>query len=119
MNATFAPFVLSLALAAAPSGVAGAWVMSLQADHVVQVGLALEQDGRKVIGTLMLRQHGGDVPLEGEFVERTLTLSTTADASRALKLTATLNNDGTLSGELVTEKNRLSWTAERLKGQDD
>src|SRR5471030_2447165 len=73
---TGAAGLLSAQDKAPTTGIAGTWNLSLIADHVVPIGLVIEQDGKKVTGTMMLM--GNDVPVEGEFVDGTLTLSANA-----------------------------------------
>ena len=100
----------------APS-VAGTWNMTLMSH---QVGLELTQTGTKVTGTLMIM--GKDVPVEGEFVDRALTLvgvgAKVSDQHGGpavdMKLTAKLLEDDTLEGEAVTARGPAKWTAERL-----
>ena len=119
-------------------GIAGTWNLSLIGDHVVPVGLVLEQDGKKVTGTMMLM--GTDVPVEGQFVDGTLTLSGNASvmsgpehggkpapgaaparesapgpAPTKLALSATLQDDGTLAGEFATPRGAMKLTAERFR----
>lgn len=103
------------------STLSGTWNMSLNGgDHVVPVGLVLEQDGKTLTGTLMIM--GKDVPLEGEYVDGALKLSGNAQIGTGdghslgpLKITGTLKDDGTLAGEFESPHGPLSWTAERLK----
>jgi hypothetical protein len=98
-------------------GVAGLWNISLEGH---QVGLELEQDGRKVTGMMMIM--GKEVPMDGEFTDRALTLSGPAAVGNhgdqqtvPMKITATLKDDGTLEGEMNTARGPMKWTAERLK----
>jgi hypothetical protein len=98
--------------------VQGTWNMTLQSH---QVALVLEQNGKIVTGTLMIM--GKDVPVDGEFVEGRLTLAAKAEVGThdapgktvPLRLTATLQSDDTLQGEMSSAKGPLKWTAERLK----
>jgi hypothetical protein len=113
-----------IALQATTTGVAGTWNMTLMSH---QVGMVLEQNGTSVTGTLMLM--GKDVPLEGQFVEGTLTINGKgamlggppehgggeAPKPVPIKLTAKLLEDGTLDGEIETAKGPVKWTAERLR----
>lgn len=110
---------LALAPAAGASdqrSVAGAWIVTLQAGHAVQLGLELKQDDRKVSGTLMIMGH--TMELEGEYVAGALTLSGEGNAATHLEgtvtMTATLKDDGTLAGELLNAQRRMPWTAERF-----
>ena len=113
----------------APPTVAGTWTMTVMSH---QIGMELTQDGRKVTGTMMMM--GTDVPVEGEFVDGTLNLtsnarmmagppSATESAHGAatpqgtrLTVKATLQDDGTLAGEMPgRDGNPITWIAERLK----
>jgi hypothetical protein len=103
--------------AAGPS-VAGTWNMTLMSH---QVALELTQTGKAVTGTLMMM--GKDVPVEGEFVDRVLTLvgvgakvggDQHGGEAVALKLTGKLLEDDTLKGEFATARGPAEWTAERL-----
>ena len=106
------------AQAKAPEGVAGVWIILLEGH---QIGLGLEQDGQKVTGTLQIM--GKNVPVDGEFVGKSLSLvgdnaavGTHGDEKTVpLKITATLKDDGTLEGEMNTARGPMKWTAERLK----
>jgi hypothetical protein len=96
--------------------VAGTWTISLEGH---QIGLVLEQDGRTVTGTLIM---GKDVPVDGEFADRALTLTGPAAVGShgdqqtvPMKITATLKDDGTLDGEMNTAHGPMKWTAERLE----
>ena len=120
------------------SAIAGTWNLSLMADHVVPIALVLEQDGKKVTGTMMLM--GTDVPVEGEFIDGTLTLSANAtvlagpghaaepahaaDAAGGpgpsplptrLALSARMQDDGTLAGEFATPRGAMKLTGERFR----
>jgi hypothetical protein len=78
------------------------------------MGLTLKQDGRKIAASLS-PPHGGEIALSGEFDGKTLKL---ADASGdGVTMTATLKNDGTLSGYLSSERGDMAWTATRVKSQ--
>jgi hypothetical protein len=112
----------------APS-IAGTWTMTVMSH---QVGMVLAQDGTKVTGTFMLM--GKDVPVEGEFVDGTLTLTSNArimtpqtENAQALHGGATppgtpltikgkLQDDGTLAAEMPGGSGQpLTFVAERLK----
>ena len=105
--------------AAAPS-IAGRWTLTTSADGphgAVTMGLLLKQDGKKVTATLA-PPHGGEIPLEGEFVDGTLKLSTSSQGGEAphATLTAVLKDNGTFAGYLSSERGDMTWTAERVKG---
>lgn len=104
--------------------VAGSWRLALQGgDHVVPMGLELEQNGRALTGTLMAQ--GKEVPLAGEITNGAFRLTPTVKAevedrsghghSGPLEITGKLLEDGTMSGEFSSPKGGIPWTAERLK----
>ena len=97
-----------------------------------QLALVIEPaGGNKATATLMVM--GRDIPLKGELVERTITFtgvkpdgqSTDADPSHgggtasngpaAKPIVVTLQEDGTLAGEMTTNNGPGKWTAEKLK----
>src|SRR4029450_1130766 len=82
------PLILGVALIVNPlaaqdkkpaATVAGRWTMTVDAGPhgVTTMGLVLQQDGTKVTGTFASPH--GDMPVEGEFVNGTLKLATTAE----------------------------------------
>ncbi len=104
--------------AAAPN-IAGRWTLTTSPDGphgAATMGLVLKQDGRKVTATLT-PPHGGEIPLEGEFVDGTLKLSTRSQGGEAphATLTGKLKDNGTLAGYLSGERGDMTWTAERVK----
>src|SRR5918995_803863 len=89
-----------------------------------QVALVIEkQDASKVTGTMMMM--GRDVPLKGELVDRTITfVGVKAEgeggghvnvAANAKPIVVTMQDDGTLTGEMMTNKGPVKWTAEKLR----
>ena len=112
--------LLGLALTGLPqpssADVAGTWNISLQGH---QLALVLEQKDAAVSGTLMLMNV--DVPMTGTFKSGALALSGNGegDASGHLNgkvsVDATLADDGTLSGTLVSPRGKIAFKAERLK----
>jgi len=98
-----------------------------------QIALVIEpKDATRVTATMMMM--GRDVPLKGELVGRTITLvgdksaGATAEpvgpgaaephaapAGPARPITVTLQDDGTLAGEMMTGQGPGKWTGERLK----
>lgn len=100
---------------------AGTWNIEVMSH---QVALVIEkQDANKVTATMMMM--GRDVPLKGELVDRTITfvgvktegeggghLST---AAHAKPIVVTMQDDGTLAGEMMTNNGPVKWTAEKLK----
>ena len=115
--------------------VAGTWNIEMMSH---QVALVLEQEGTKVTGTLMMM--GNDIPLKGDFVDGKLTLVGVQSESSAdphgdhggahggdphaeggaepRPITATLLEDGTLAGEMQTNRGPVKWTGERLKKRE-
>lgn len=99
---------------AAPT-VAGKWTMTVKSPHgVVTMGLTLQQDGKNVSGTLAT-PHGDDLRVDGEFVDRTLTLATRDSGESKITLTAKLKDNETLDGYLSSQMGDMTWTAERAK----
>jgi hypothetical protein len=101
------------------SDVSGVWIMLIEGH---QVGLELEQKDTEVKGVILMM--GQRQLLEGTYVERTLTLKgeTTEDAppsthgaARRGPITARMLDDGTLEGELTTNRGLTKWTGERLQ----
>jgi hypothetical protein len=116
--------VLALALGAQskPAGsltdLSGVWIMLIEGH---QVGLELEQKDTVVQGVMLMM--GQRQLLEGTFVERTLTLKAEKSedtpparhgGGAAGPITARMLGDGTLEGELTTNRGRTKWTGERL-----
>jgi hypothetical protein len=93
----------------------GQWTLTTAAEGphgAVSMGMTLKQDGRKITGHLA-PPHGGEIALAGEFDGKALKL---ADASGGgVTMTATLQQDGTLSGYLSSERGDMDWTAVRVK----
>lgn len=98
--------------------VTGVWIMLIEGH---QVGLELEQKETTVQGVMLVM--GQRRLLEGTYVERTLTLKgeKTEDGSggphgsqNAGPIVAKMLDDGTLEGELSTNRGRTKWTGERL-----
>jgi hypothetical protein len=102
---------------AAPS-VAGRWTMSVKGGPLgdVMMGLELAQDGKKVSGTLAT-PHGDDLPVEGDFVNGTLTIATPGGGDSRISLTAKLRENGTLEGYLSSQMGDMTWTASRSSSQ--
>ncbi|MGE0812891.1 MAG: hypothetical protein AB7O93_06070 [Vicinamibacterales bacterium] len=132
-----AVFTLVAGLAAAQTPVAardfaGTWNLTVASHQVAMVIEAV--DATHVTATLMMP--GGDVALKGEVLNRTLTLVGVKDPSAPAAsphggveeppadggrrpaprpITATLEEDGTLSGEMTTTRGPVAWTGERLR----
>lgn len=98
--------------------ITGVWVMMLEGH---QIGLELEQKGEKV--EAIMHPNGRRILLVGTYADRKLTLKGErpedqlphAHGTDAEPITATMLDDGTLEGELPTNKGRHKWTGERFK----
>ena len=86
-----------------------------------QIGLELEQKETVVKGVMLVM--GSRQLLEGSYVERTLTLKAERSedggagphgSPNAGPIVAKMLDDGTLEGELSTNRGRTKWTGERL-----
>ena len=111
----------------------GTWNIEMMSH---QVALVIEPaEGNKVTATMMMM--GNDMPLKGELADGTLTLTgvkpegATAGAATlggpqhgapetgarpsARPITAKLQEDGTLAGEMMTNQGPVKWTGEKLK----
>jgi hypothetical protein len=99
---------------------AGTWNIEVMSH---QVALVIEkQEANKVTATMMMM--GRDVPLKGELVDRTITfvgVKTEGEgghlntAAHAKPIVVTLQDDGTLTGEMMTNNGPVKWTGEKLK----
>lgn len=105
---------------------AGTWNIEVSSH---QIALVIEpQDGDKVTATMMVM--GRDVPLKGELVDKTLTLVgvksdfdsvpnhggvAASNGANAKPLVMSLQDDGTLAGEMMTNQGPVKWTGEKLK----
>jgi hypothetical protein len=113
--------------ARAPAGsltdLSGVWTMLVDGH---QIGLELEQKDDKIEGVMLAM--GRRVLLVGGYVNRALTLkgerpedgagfSHGDQPAQAGPITATMKDDGTLEGELSTNRGRTKWTGERLKAR--
>lgn len=98
--------------------VTGVWVMMLEGH---QIALELEQKGENVEG--VMHPMGQRLLLVGTYADRKLTLKGErpedqlphGQGTDAGPITATMLDDGTLEGELPTNKGRRKWTGERFK----
>ena len=97
------------------TSVAGKWTMTVDtgAHGVRELGLDLKQTGKEVTGTFASPH--GDMPVKGEFVDRTLTLATAQQEHGSLSFKAQLKDDDTLSGYISSPDGDLTWTAKRAK----
>jgi hypothetical protein len=113
---------------------AGTWNIEVMSH---QVALVIEpQDGNKVTGTMMMM--GRDVALKGELVDRTITfvgvkeVQAHVDAAHgggathvgnqnptanAKPIVVVLQEDGTLTGEMMTTGGPVKWTGEKLRAK--
>ena len=99
---------------------AGTWNIEVMSH---QVALVIEkQDANNVTGTMMMM--GRDVPLKGALVDRTITfVGVKADGdggghvnvANAKPIVVTMQDDGTLTGEMMTNNGPVKWTAEKLR----
>lgn len=102
--------------AQALENVTGVWVMLVEGH---QIALELEQKDTKVEG--VMNAMGRRILLVGDYVERKLTLKGerpedgVAHGGDAGPIVATMLDDGTLAGELSTNRGRTKWTGERFK----
>lgn len=94
----------------------GTWVMLIEGH---QIALELEQKDNTVEG--VMHAMGQRILLVGEYTERILTLKGErpedgiAHGSNAGPIVARMLDDGTLEGELSTNRGRTKWTGERFK----
>lgn len=124
--------LLSAASAAAQSkpltvaDFAGTWNIEAMSH---QIALVIEpQEGNKVTATMMMM--GRDVPLKGELVDKTLTLVgvksdfdavpshggvAASNGANTKPIVMSLQDDGTLAGEMMTNNGPVKWTGEKLK----
>jgi hypothetical protein len=103
--------------ASSTTDVTGTWAITIESH---QLGLELDQKDAKVEG--ILHAMGQRILLVGTFADRKLILKgepvegePPAKDNGAGPITATMMDDGTLSGELSTNHGRATFTAERLK----
>jgi hypothetical protein len=103
-----------------PATVSGVWQMSVQGDHVIPIGMELKQDGKSVTGIILMPAHNGQrkkVSLTGEFADGSLELNAAesdSEETAKLEIAAKMQQDGTMSGTLLTGKHSVPWTGERL-----
>lgn len=103
----------------------GTWNIEMMSH---QIALVIEPaEGNKVTATMMMM--GNDVLLKGELVDRTIALSGVKAEGAATErghapqkpgakpITVILLDDGTLSGEMMTNMGPAKWTGEKLKAK--
>jgi hypothetical protein len=100
-----------------PATLTGTWELETKdSPHgAMTMGLVLAEDGGKVSGKLLI-PHAGEIPLAGVFAGGKLVMSTAGD-DHALKLGATLKDDGTLTGYVSSEMGDMTWTGKRAAGR--
>lgn len=129
LTTTLATLVLTGALAAqgqAPTvaDFAGTWNIELMSH---QIALVIEAgEGNTATATMMMM--GRDIPLKGELTGRSIAFSGVkaegaADngghvqqgGAGAKPIVVTLQEDGTLAGEMMTSQGPAKWTGEKLR----
>lgn len=112
MKTILAAMAAAFVLAGAPT-VSGTWSMSIDSPHGnMKASLTLTQDGTAVRGTF--RSPMPDMTVSGTFENGTLKIETADSADTKLICTATLKEDGTLSGFVSSDMGDMKWTAERV-----
>lgn len=101
------------------ASVAGKWAISVANDQgPMSAGMALTQNAAKVTGTFT-SDHTGEVPIEGEFANGTLTFSIDihgdSGSSMHVDFSGKMKDDGTLAGTLKGPMGEMTWTATRGK----
>lgn len=101
------------------ASVAGKWTLAVANDQgPMSAGLTLVQKSAKVTGTFT-SDHTGEVPVEGEFANGTLTFSVTVhgDSSDTMRVdfTGKMKDDGSLAGTLKGPMGEMNWTGTRAK----
>ena len=111
---------------------AGTWNIELMSH---QIALVIEpQEGNKATATMMMM--GRDVRLQGELVDRTITFvgvkgegtgnaashggadqHSGSQAPAPRPITVTLQEDGTITGEMMTTGGPAKWTGEKLRSR--
>jgi hypothetical protein len=109
----------------------GTWNIEMMSH---QIALVVEPaDGNKVTATMLMPMGAPEVLLKGEVTDRTLTLvgmkpegapaqaaaehgpAQAANASAPKPIVITLQEDGTIVGEMMTNRGPAKWTGEKLK----
>jgi hypothetical protein len=95
--------------------VSGRWTLKVEGTPhgAMTMGLVLKEEATKVTGTF--ESPHGDMPVEGEFVDGTLTLATSGGESSQITFNGKLKDNGTLAGFLSSAMGDMTWTAERVK----
>lgn len=101
--------------ASTAADVSGTWTMTVKGSPHgdMSATLTLQQDGKKVTGTM--EAHNNEHGVSGEFENGTLRLTIEREAQEHATLTAKLNDDGTLAGYISGPMGDMQWTATRSK----
>lgn len=105
----------------------GTWNIEMMSHQIALVVEPLE--GNTVNATLMIM--GRDTPLKGTFADRSITLSALKQegeagspgvhampaGSGAKPLVITMQDDGTITGEMTTQQGPVKFTGEKLKAK--
>lgn len=87
-------------------------------DEARVAGLEIVEKDRSVTGKFVASFAGGEVPIEGEWADGTLTFqaSTTGGPHPGMSLdfTATLKDNATLAGTMSAPFGDFAWTAQRI-----
>lgn len=93
-----------------------------------QIALVIEpKEANSVTATMMIM--GKDVPLKGELVDKTISLvgvpgdhlsqgghvQATPAGQGGQAITVTMQDDGTIAGEMMTNNGPVKWTGEKLR----
>ena len=105
----------------APS-VVGKWNVSIDMQgNVMNSGLEIKLDGKKVSGTITGPQ-GDPTPIQGEFADGKLTFSMSFNGQNGpmqIGFSGALKDNGTLAGTMdlgpMAQGMQINWTAERVK----
>ncbi len=92
----------------------GTWNIEMMSH---QIALVVEPaEGNTVTATMMMPMGAPEVLLKGELNERTLTLTGAEPGATSPKpIIVTLQDDGTIVGEMLTNRGPAKWTGEKLK----
>lgn len=101
---------------------AGTWNIEVMSH---QIALVIEpKEANTVTATMMVM--GNDVPLKGELVDKTITLVGIPGDTQShgghvqakpggQAITVTMQDDGTIAGEMMTNNGPVKWTGEKLR----
>jgi hypothetical protein len=114
----------------------GTWNIEMMSH---QIALVVEPaEGNKVTATMLMPMGAPEVLLKGELTDRTLTLvgvkpegaaapaapaatehgpAQAANASAPKPIVITMQEDGTIVGEMMTNRGPAKWTGEKLKAK--